>query len=260
MDGFDDLLAPSRSVLEDNPFADPFAKRSNSPDPWASPFANTTDDNDRSVTPTTDSYATADHSERSSIAGGSVAGSIPLPDQLDSTVHTADNDGDKDDEPLGRVASPRSPGFRESIPAAFSEIATIRPTEKEESGPAVSTPSLDSFRSATPTIGAEIVSPLPQTRHTIQASWSAAPPSPSTSKSEVVSPLTQPAPITIDRSFAGLALGGESPGGWQSEEGAWGNDFPASTSADDDSDDDKPIGQSVKRHEILESRPVSIVI
>ncbi|KAF8659901.1 hypothetical protein AX16_001785 [Volvariella volvacea WC 439] len=39
MDGFDDLLAPSRSALEDNPFADPFAKRSGSPDPWASPFA-----------------------------------------------------------------------------------------------------------------------------------------------------------------------------------------------------------------------------
>ena len=36
MDGFDDLLAPSRDPLE-NPFEDPFAKpRSSSPDPWAS--------------------------------------------------------------------------------------------------------------------------------------------------------------------------------------------------------------------------------
>ncbi len=39
MDSFDDLLAPSRHILEENPFADPFAKRSNSPDPWASPFS-----------------------------------------------------------------------------------------------------------------------------------------------------------------------------------------------------------------------------
>ena len=34
--GFDDLLAPSRDVM-DNPFGDPFAQaRSSSPDPWAS--------------------------------------------------------------------------------------------------------------------------------------------------------------------------------------------------------------------------------
>ena len=37
MDGFDDLLAPSKRALEDNPFENPFAQhRSDSPDPWAS--------------------------------------------------------------------------------------------------------------------------------------------------------------------------------------------------------------------------------
>jgi hypothetical protein len=37
MDGFDDLLAPSKRALEDNPFENPFAQhRSSSPDPWAS--------------------------------------------------------------------------------------------------------------------------------------------------------------------------------------------------------------------------------
>lgn len=37
MDGFDDLLAPSKRALEDNPFENPFAQhRSGSPDPWAS--------------------------------------------------------------------------------------------------------------------------------------------------------------------------------------------------------------------------------
>jgi sorting nexin-1/2 len=38
MDGFDDLLAPSRHALEDNPFADPFAKQRRSPDPWDTPW------------------------------------------------------------------------------------------------------------------------------------------------------------------------------------------------------------------------------
>lgn len=37
MDGFDDLLAPSKRALEDNPFENPFAQhRSGSSDPWAS--------------------------------------------------------------------------------------------------------------------------------------------------------------------------------------------------------------------------------
>jgi len=37
MDGFDDLLPPSKRALEDNPFENPFAQhRSGSPDPWAS--------------------------------------------------------------------------------------------------------------------------------------------------------------------------------------------------------------------------------
>lgn len=39
MDSFDDLLRPGRSVLDDNPFADPFSDRPNSPDPWAPAFA-----------------------------------------------------------------------------------------------------------------------------------------------------------------------------------------------------------------------------
>ena len=38
MDSFDDLLRPGRSVLDDNPFADPFSDRPNSPDPWAPAF------------------------------------------------------------------------------------------------------------------------------------------------------------------------------------------------------------------------------
>lgn len=67
MEGFDDLLAPSRSALEDNPFADPFAKRSNSPDPWATPFANNSvDDYSQDTTPISDTHGVAANPHQSS--------------------------------------------------------------------------------------------------------------------------------------------------------------------------------------------------
>ena len=54
MDGFDDLLPPSKRALEDNPFENPFAQhRSGSPDPWAS-FSSQLDHNPFSTSePTT---------------------------------------------------------------------------------------------------------------------------------------------------------------------------------------------------------------
>ena len=38
MDIFEDLLAPSRHALENNPFSNPFAEQPSSPDSWATPF------------------------------------------------------------------------------------------------------------------------------------------------------------------------------------------------------------------------------
>ena len=92
MDSFDDLLAPSRHALEDNPFADPFAKQPGSPDPWATPFDPHAYDN------------TSQHFES--------------PINSPGPVHAADDD---DNKPLGRN---QSPGFRESIGTNFSETAT----------------------------------------------------------------------------------------------------------------------------------------
>ena len=110
MDGFDDLLAPSRHALEDNPFADPFAKQRSSPDPWATPFA------------ATDSHAFS-HTESSSQHFDSLDsfsnnefGANPIEftqsdgDPINSPARTADDD---DNELLGQM--PSLLGFRESI-------------------------------------------------------------------------------------------------------------------------------------------------
>ncbi|KIK98175.1 hypothetical protein PAXRUDRAFT_134722 [Paxillus rubicundulus Ve08.2h10] len=69
----------------------------------------------------------------------------------------------------------------------------------------------------------------------------------------ILSPLDQHSTPHIDRTFASLALGGESQGGWQTE---WGTNDQVSattslpapvTSADnEDDDDDTPIGQTAR--------------
>lgn len=248
MDGFDDLLAPSRSALEENPFQDPFAKRSNSPDPWSTPFAQHADsqnaftfDQDRSTTPTTTAEAT--ESNEHGPSSTSTPEDETASDPLDSTAQTADSD---DDEPLHRASSPRSPGFRESVPTSFSEIATIRPSQPEPSIPAPEEP----YRSPSPHTDSLISSPPTQLQPDHISYSAAVSPSPSSLASDWessvpgVSPLERPAPVAIvDRSFASLALGGESSGPWQGGQSSWSNERSPS---DDDSDDDKPIMQTLK--------------
>ena len=259
MDGFDDLLAPSRRVLEDNPFADPFAKRSGSPDPWASPFANTqpADDYGQTTTPTAGSYSTtADIYSSNSFTSESTT---PTPsDPLESAIHTVENDPKVHglSEPH-RSSSAPSPGFRESIEPTFSETATVRTTESGES-PA------EPHRSSTPVAKAETPrasspssstsSPGQHAKHPSRSDSRVISPVPSTSGSsaEFVSPLERRStPIGITQSIAGLSLGGESLGGWQSERSAWGEQ------TDDDSDDDKPISQTVKLPEHGDNKTVS---
>jgi sorting nexin-1/2 len=245
MDGFDDLLAPSRRALEDNPFADPFATRSGSPDPWATPYANTQSDDDygRSATPTLDSYSTAKTYESSSSPAVDSTTLTPS-DPLESAIHAEDHQ---------RRSTSSSPGFRESVEP------TVRATEPEEP----STLPVEPHHSPIPE--EEILRPSSpsspassQGRHGKQPPSRSAsrvlPPSPSTSKSstEFISPLERRAtPIGVTQSIAGLSLGGESLGGWQSERGAWGDQ------AEDDSDDDKPISQTVKLHDHGDNKIVS---
>ncbi|KAJ7446757.1 Vps5 C terminal like-domain-containing protein [Mycena latifolia] len=227
MDGFDDLLAPSQSSLEDNPFADPFAKRSASPDPWTSPFArqqtaDVYEYHDRPTTPPVEPESPA------------VEQNAPL-DPLDSA---AQEEEDEPHHPGGQ------PGFRESVPDAdppFSEIATIRPTEPEELQSSIPVPD-------EPAPPAREVTPIPATPPPPRLSESA-PTLPPPSPDRWGGPLEQHHPAPIHRSYPNLALGGEFPqADWQGEQDNWSNDHtpPTRLPTEDDSDDDKPVLQTVR--------------
>jgi sorting nexin-1/2 len=233
MDSFDDLL-------EANPFADPFAKRSNSPDPWASPFAAGQGSSQSYEQPTiTDSSSHEPSSHTSTTGDGAV-----IDDPLDSESLAHSEEGVISD--IGIV---RSPGFKESfdvdntsfsetatIRAAHSDIAEIPPAGEAEEhvtegpGDGVSTSAFHTFDGLPPS-------------------------SPSTSDSHFTSPLQPSSPSTIERSIANLSLGGESNGGpWMTEHAKWSSESsslvapPKSPVDDDDSDDDKPIRQTLKSH------------
>jgi len=243
---FDDLLA--------DPFEDPFAKpRSGSPDPWATfsyqvaapaeahdafpdSYSSGYDEN-RSTTPTTASYATVDGGESSQSS---------IVDPLEAAAVNAE---EEDLPGSSGPTSPRTPGFRESIDVLNPADHTQTIAEPEPATPPTETPTPP--RVATPPPPASVLADTPS------------PPSPSPpvashsqfaskATSPVVSPLERPsASSNIDRSFAGLALGGESIGGWQTDQGSWVNDHQSTPSAsnagsatEEDDDDDEPILKS----------------
>jgi len=259
MEGFDDLLGPSRQALEENPFADPFLKRSSSPDPWANPFAST--DSSDAFGSTSEHFAPSEPSNSSSSndigsSSSAVVEESPIADPLDSAARAADDDDDN--EPLAKL---RSPGFRESIPRTFSETATIRPPHDED----LDSPPTKSLTDNEPTIpghGAPTPEPAststavhaPQSPSRSNPSFSSPPPS--ATESSFKSPLEAPFG-GLNRSMAGVSLDGEAQGGWHSAEvqTPWQAEqvtpIPAKPSqGDDDSDDDRPILQSYhKQHE-----------
>lgn len=310
MDGFDDLLAPSRRVLEENPFANPISSdRSHSPDPWASPFANT-QQNDVFGSSALDPYANPYESLTSSSTarlddeheeGGRATTATtsptstkveeaPLSDPLDSAAHANDDD----DEPPAH----RLPGFRESrdIPRpSFNETATIRPTESERfDGSSVA--SSTSARPLTPPAAATATPPAAHEEHVERdqgrereerprgasgfLAHAATTPTTNTESETVTKSSQFASPLDgglggetgIDRSLAGLTLGGEAFGsgvgvsssnGWGGDNG-WGassEPTPSTSSGpsfadasssrqpeeNEDSDDDKPISQTLSR-------------
>ncbi|KAG2157750.1 Vps5 C terminal like-domain-containing protein [Suillus bovinus] len=251
MDGFDDLLTPSRNVLEENPFEDPFAKRSASPDPWSS-FSHseprlTHHDIDyyktgfedepvrsTSVTPTTASYVTGDH-------GHSDQNSLIAADPLDAAAVTA---GDHDDEHSTAptdATSLRTPGFSTYASSAEEHTTTV------------SEPTLESpvFHDEKPV---RAVTPphqeLSPSLATAISSTKIAAPFDSPERA-LISPLERSFSPVADQAFASVALEAESQRGWQSDWGA-NNSLPpvhlpaVNTSADEEDDDDRPIGQSAK--------------
>jgi sorting nexin-1/2 len=264
MDGFDDLLAPSRNVLEENPFEDPFAKpRAGSPDPWSrfgqhhDPQPSHSDidyfksafEDEPSTAHTADSYFTSDygHSEQTSAA--------PPVDPLDVAAVTA---GDHED---GQSAShndahtdttpSRTPGF--GMFTASMEEQTETVVDPEQELPRSDKPPQAQHVDEPSTTA---VSPL-RTEESVSLQSPPFPQEPFSSFSSperaVLSPLDQHSTPHIDRAFASLALGGESQGGWQT---GWGtNDQVSATTSlpapvtgadNEDDDDDTPIGQTAR--------------
>ena len=254
MDTFDDLLEPSRRALEINPFEDPFAKRSNSPDPWST-FAHQpvspiiiadsqalqeSEYEAGSGTTPTGSFVTAERAE--SVAESP---SIDSPDPLDAATqqHVGIEEYSVPDS-----GSRRSPGFMESIPPTFSEIETIRPSLPEELEPSIPAPAFFESTSLLPPTSSNLTKPVSSSSSTSVGSSS---PSASTF-ARVTSPLDSPG---IARSFADLALGGESVGAWQGSQSSWANPNIQGPGADD-SDDDKPIRQANRLSEPQAPSPV----
>ena len=261
MDGFDDLLAPSRSILEQNPFEDPFAKpRSGSPDPWSSfgqqqeslPSHSDIDyfrsgfEDQPSTIQTTESYSTGDY-------GHSEPSSAPAPaDPLDAAAVSAEDHEDgqsaSHSDPHSDTTTSRTPGF--GIFTSNSEGTQSTAPDSESSHhdtePSVS-PMDEAAPSATSILRTEESSP-PQVLSPPELASSTR----TSPERAIVSPLDQHSPPSnIDRAFSSLALGGESYGGWQTGWGSHDNvaalSTPASTTNnDDDDDDDTPIGQTAR--------------
>ncbi|THU87984.1 Vps5-domain-containing protein [Dendrothele bispora CBS 962.96] len=288
MDSFDDLLGQSRSVLEENPFSDPFSKRSASPDPWSTPFSQS---DDLYTSPFATSTSNTDHDSASiseSVSSPTVTEHAEAtPEETDTTPSdpldsaAANQEDDDDDEPLSKrrsLTASRSSGLRESVPGqpTFSEIATIRPDVSEERG-STPPPSLPSSSSTPPPIVTDEqkkpssswkeveegpTTPLASSSPSLPSLPPSQQEPPSTSVSlhdtdpfATQGPLNQSPINVVNRSFSSLPLsnGDTATDGWQAEHEPWSNDQPAVVSGqreqqpDDDSDDDKPIGQTVKR-------------
>jgi sorting nexin-1/2 len=255
MDGFDDLLSSSRGDLEDNPFADPFLKRSSSPDPWANPYAQ------QQATPV----------ESSSVEDDTTTDALPASDANERTESTPTLEAKPDSGPLDLTAldepdeqppppsSTSTSGFREFTVAESPKIPEL--VEGHSSLDAPTQPSTSSAEPTQPAHASESASVLSESA---SASESVVPPStqaPAASwePPSFVSPLDKPQ-SPIAQSFANLPLGSEGAGGWQAP-GDWqssqlSNDGQPSSSAaswhsrqptDEEDEDDKPLQAIVDR-------------
>ncbi|KAK7061024.1 Vacuolar protein sorting-associated protein vps5 [Paramarasmius palmivorus] len=262
MDSFDDLLAPSRSILEDNPFSDPFSKRSGSPDPWANPYSNES----APASPVhTRSKSSASAGEEVEASKETVSTPTPTSsDPLDSAQVAADDDEDEDQatKPLSS-STPRTPGFRESVEppesTTFSEIATIRPDVPEELEPTIPA----SSSTSTPEKEIEEATAKLKELATSSTSTTAEPERRSTSPTRTITPpslttkveASDPPPPQSTSTWSPLEQKKLEPRrtlGWTTanqDSEPWGNEQPivSTVPSEDDSDDDKPIGQTISK-------------
>ncbi|CCM01808.1 uncharacterized protein FIBRA_03876 [Fibroporia radiculosa] len=255
MDGFDDLLSRSQNVL-DNPFENPFSKqRSSSPDPWASygqPSAFQEDVQPaflgaRSTTPTLDIQPFGES------AGFEYSAPEPEPTHVSDQIAVAEAKTEVQPEPEHEVAeptSPVSPGFRVSIaeeepqPADFQPEATPSPiTPQSPTSPVYPATAPATSGKFAPFPGHASRPSNASNSSSLQPVYKAEP--------AFHSPLDPPATAGIERSIAGLSIGGETFNGWQGSQSAFvgvpqSAGVTRSRNDSDSSDDDRPILQSAK--------------
>ncbi|TDL23588.1 Vps5-domain-containing protein [Rickenella mellea] len=237
MDGFDDLLKSS-GALEDNPFSDPFANpRSGSPDPWATFGAPSTVDHVEGFGSSHMPDSPYDSHTNHSFSAPTFQGGER--DVLQSSVESDQH------RPLPDHETPQSPGFRESVdaeeqpPHFNAEPTSPTPTPAIPNTP--SSPLRLSEKQPESVAAHERRDSVPApstvtTRPVAQRSASPPPTPPPASLDSVqriVSPLDNTASATIERSFASLALGGESVGGWQDSGSSFINDQSSSVSSNE---------------------------
>ncbi|PCH44318.1 Vps5-domain-containing protein [Wolfiporia cocos MD-104 SS10] len=258
MDGFDDLLSQSRNVL-DNPFEDPFAKpRSSSPDPWSSfGQASTLHDDAQnafmdahSATPTLDTHGFGDSS----------GFQYTVPETREETSTAEETHAETDQSGTHTPTSPVTPGFRESVQEIIEEVAPKReetppPRSRQPSPPPIEPPRspIEPPRSPIhPATAPATNNSFARNRGHKPMSSAAAPQPVYRPQPAYHTPLDQPASagLGLERSIAGLAIGGESLGGWHGAQSAFAGVQPRPRSRarrdSDSSDDDRPILQSAR--------------
>lgn len=239
MDGFDDLLSSSSRAFDSNPFANPFAQaRSASPDPWATfdqqeqanPFSASSDISQSKQPPQDKPDVSLDPPE-------SPLSSNYRDAELSSTHAIIESSPQTPVESTFIPRFPQSPGFRESIstdesvttsnyedaiskhPSPIEEHHEDILTSKPDSAPPLTASAADNnehkFVSAELNSAGELSPPLDK----------GFPSDPSVKSSaqtdSFTNPLSRPTTSSISQSFANLALGGESIGGWQEDVSAF---------------------------------------
>lgn len=247
MDGFDDLLSShSRNVLE-NPFEDPFAKpRSVSPDPWAS-FGQPSALEDGTQTAFLGAHSTAPTVETHGFED-SVGFQYSVPETEQHVFGQTESPSHIPEETEAETPiSPTSPGFLESISSTLDDVEHPPSEEtqpvREPSPPLQETPASPTHP-VTPPASSDVFSSFPShTSRPSQGSLRAEP--------AYLTPLDQPANAGLERSIAGLAIGGESLGGWHGAQSAFvgaphSATLPRTRRDSDSSDDDRPILESAR--------------
>jgi len=247
MDGFDDLLASSRNVLEDNPFADPFAQaRSDSPDPWASfGQGSSRDQVDYFKSGFADEHSPASTVEQFTTPIEETA----TIDPLDAAARTVD---DHEEEKIPHIirteieadTTPHKPGFGIFTPSADDHSKVVvepHPSSRKSSDSSLRPTLADDASDTKPALLSSQDQPsFPRGQSPIP-------------EHIIGSPLERPLSPRLSQAFSSVVLQDDAHGGWQSSWQSKGHvptftspSPTAATAVEDDDDDDTPIGQTVK--------------